>query len=392
MRPALWRRVISCVGLHMPEIDAGEVVHAHLTVLLVGVEEFTELLHHGRVICMAFGGGERTAAKAAAQRVPVENLVIRQVALREGAQEAADALRLGIGVLHVFVIDAKALKNIFVRAGERRLLHAPIVPSDDHPAARLEDANEFASGSVGLEPVKGLSGGDEINASVVERGGFGGAFNAGEAIVGGEIFFAGLPHVLIGLNAVDAIAIVQEKLAQKAGAGADVGNHMAGAKAAFGAQKVEQRGRVAGAVADVVLEEDLDIVDAVLEHGQAIDAHAEGEAADFFRVVFDEAVDGGIYHAGAEKFNPAGAFALRAGAAAENAGNIEFDARLGEREITGAEARFHAGAEKLFDEIFDGAGEIAKGDVGVDREALDLMEDERVRGVGIVAAIDLAAN
>src|SRR6267378_2609209 len=60
--------------------------------------------------------------------------------------------------------------------------------------------------------------------------------------------------------------------------------------------------------ADVVLEKDLDIVDAVLEHGEAIDADAEGEAADLLGVVVYEAVDGGIDHAGAEEFDPGRAF------------------------------------------------------------------------------------
>src|SRR5437667_4806496 len=150
--------------------------------------------------------------------------------------------------------------------------------------------------------------------------------------------------------------------------------------------------------ADVVLEKDLDIVDAVLEHGQAVDADAEGKATDFFRVIIHEAVDGGIDHAGAEEFNPGRTFALRArsatggraGSTAEGAGDVELDAGLRERKITGAEARFDAGAKKLFYEIFDGAGEIAEGNVGVDGEAFDPVEGERRGGVGIVAAIDLA--
>jgi hypothetical protein len=123
--------------------------------------------------------------------------------------------------------------------------------------------------------------------------------------------------------------------------------------------------------ADIVLEEDLDVVDLVFEHGQAIDAHAEGEAADFFGVVVDEAVDGGIDHAGAEEFDPAGTFAFGARAAAcacaataaEDAGDVEFDTRFGEREVAGTEAGFYSGAEDLFDEVFDGASEIAEGDV-----------------------------
>src|SRR5437667_6727546 len=152
--------------------------------------------------------------------------------------------------------------------------------------------------------------------------------------------------------------------------------------------------------ADVVLEKDLDIVDAVLEHGETIDADAEGKATDFFRVIIHEAVDGGIDHAGAEEFNPGRTLALRAGSsasgrsgsAAEGTGDIELDAWLGERKIAGAEARFDTGAEELFYEIFDGAGEIAEGDVGVDGEAFDLVEGERMGGVGIVASIDLAGN
>src|SRR5207237_5030636 len=82
----------------------------------------------------------------------------------------------------------------------------------------------------------------------------------------------------------------------------------------------------------------------------------------------------------------------RAAPAAENAGDIEFDRRLGERKIAGPEARLDARAEKLLHKIFDGAGEIAETDVGVHGQAFDLMEHEGVRVVGIVAAIDLAGN
>src|SRR6267378_2893961 len=85
--------------------------------------------------------------------------------------------------------------------------------------------------------------------------------------------------------------------------------------------------------AHVVLEKNLNIVDAVLEHREAVDADAEGEAADFFRVVVHEAVDGGIDHAGSEELDPGGAFAFRtrspacrrAASAAEGAGHVEFD-------------------------------------------------------------------
>jgi len=61
-------------------------------------------------------------------------------------------------------------------------------------------------------------------------------------------------------------------------------------------------------------------------------------------------------------------------------------------EIAGPEAGFHGGAKKLLYEVFDGAGEIAKSDVGVNGQAFDLVKDEGVCGVGIVAAVDLARN
>lgn len=52
--------------------------------------------------------------------------------------------------------------------------------------------------------------------------------------------------------------------------------------------------------ADVVLEEERQFGDAVFHHGEAVDTHAEGEAGQFFRVVFHEAVDGRIHHPRAE--------------------------------------------------------------------------------------------
>src|ERR1700682_1641387 len=63
--------------------------------------------------------------------------------------------------------------------------------------------------------------------------------------------------------------------------------------------------------AHVVLEKDLNIVDAVLQHREAVDADAEGKATDFFRVVLHEAVDGGIDHACAKELDPRSALAFR---------------------------------------------------------------------------------
>src|SRR5260370_31140427 len=140
------------------------------------------------------------------------------------------------------------------------------------------------------------------------------------------------------------------------------------------------------AEAHVVLKKNLNGVDAVLEHGEAVNADAEGEPTDFFGVVVQEAVDGGIDHAGAEELDPCRALAFRTGSAtrgsscsaAEGAGDVEFNARLGEWKIAGPEAGFHAGAEKLFYERRDRGSEISEGEVGVDGPAFDLVDGERI--------------
>src|SRR5262245_35441591 len=56
--------------------------------------------------------------------------------------------------------------------------------------------------------------------------------------------------------------------------------------------------------AEVVLEEEADVVDAVLQHGHALHAHAEGPPRDLFRVVADVAEDLGMDHARAEDLQP----------------------------------------------------------------------------------------
>jgi len=135
---------------------------------------------------------------------------------------------------------------------------------------------------------------------------------------------------------------------------------------------------------------------AVFEHGEAVDADAEGEAADFFGVVVHEAVDGGIDHAGSEELDPGGAFAFRTRSPPaavpvppqKGQETSNFDGRLGDGN-SWAGGAFSRWDKKLFHE-YSMVPVSRRGDVRVDGEAFDLMKRERVRGVGIVAAIDLA--
>src|SRR5262249_55183285 len=146
---------------------------------------------------------------------------------------------------------AKFSEEIFVR-GRERSIEVAIVISDDNPAAGLEDAAEFRSCAIWLEPVEGLTCGDEIDAGVTERGRFRGGVDAAESIVRGEVFLSGVAHLGVGLDAVDAIAVLQKEFTEEASAGADVGDHVASAQVAFRAKECDELGRVAGAIADVV--------------------------------------------------------------------------------------------------------------------------------------------
>ncbi len=145
--------------------------------------------------------------------------------------------------------------------------------------------------------------------------------------------------------------------------------------------------------------------DAVLDHGDALDAHAEGEAGDAFGVVGvvvgvdlaaffgDCGEDGGVDHAAAQEFDPAAVFALAAAlASAEDAGDLNVGAGLGEGEEGREETGFDVAAEEGLHGVVERALEVGEGDVGVDAEAFDLMEDGGVGGVGGVVAVDLAGD
>ncbi len=135
--------------------------------------------------------------------------------VRVQAKETAHLFFTRIAFVHACVVGAKRSKQGFVVAEKGSGVRQPLVPDDDDPAGGLEDTKKFAAGGVLVEPVEGLAGGHEVDACVIERGGFGGAVDAGEAVVRGEIFFARQAHRFVGLDAEDAIAVFQEEFAQE---------------------------------------------------------------------------------------------------------------------------------------------------------------------------------
>ena len=74
-------------------------------------------------------------------------------------------------------------------------------------------------------------------------------------------------------------------------------------------------------------------------------------------------------------------------ALAGEAGDVDLDAGLGEREEAGAEADLALGPEDRPRELVEGALEVGEGDPLGDRQPLDLVEDRAVGGVEGVAAV-----
>ncbi len=138
----------------------------------------------------------------------------------------------------------------------------------------------------------------------------------------------------------------------------------------------------------------------VLQAGNALDAHAEGEAGVHLGVDARHAKDVRVHHAAAQDLDPTGALAhaallavvQMAGAAAHAAAHVGFSGRLGEREVMCAEAGFALGAEHLLAEVIQGALQVAEGDALVYHQALALVELGQVAGVGHIAAVHLAGG
>ncbi len=62
--------------------------------------------------------------------------------------------------------------------------------------------------------------------------------------------------------------------------------------------------------------------------------------------------------------------------------DVELGRRLGEREVAGAQAAGEALTEEGLGEGLDRAGQVGEGDAAVDHQALDLVEDGEVGGIG----------
>lgn len=140
--------------------------------------------------------------------------------------------------------------------------------------------------------------------------------------------------------------------------------------------------------AGVVLDEEADVLDAVLNHGKSVETHAEGVAGELGRVegvvastFVDGREDSGVDHATAGDLDPLGLFAF------DLEFDVDFKAWLGEGKEVRAEANFRFIAEHGAVEVFESTFEVGEANIGIDVETFKLIEDGEVGGVDFVAPI-----
>src|SRR6516225_7307455 len=122
-----------------------------------------------------------------------------------------DFLGFRVGVFDTFVVDAVAFEQVFIGLRERSVFHAAILPDDNNPTARFQNAAKFLRGKLDVEPVEGLACGDEIDSLRRQGGGFSGAANAREICATLKDVFASGAHFGVGLDTKDWIAVFEEQ-------------------------------------------------------------------------------------------------------------------------------------------------------------------------------------
>src|SRR5579872_3706872 len=125
----------------------------------------------------------------------------------------------------------------------------------------------------------------------------------------------------------------------------------------------------------VVAGEEANLPDGILQHGDTLNAHTEGETAIFRWVIANFPQHAWMHHARAEHLDPA---TILAGATAlpvtDGAIDVHLSTWLGEREVAPTEAHLPPFAEQFASNPFQASLEISHGTILVDQEALDLVE------------------
>src|SRR5437016_5321332 len=138
---------------------------------------------------------------------------------------------------------------------------------------------------------------------------------------------------------------------------------------------------------EIVFVKEPNVIDAIPNHGDALDAEAKGPAGPDFRVVADVFKDLGMHHAAAGDFQP-----FLAHFARQRTAEINLEARFGVTEIMWTETNPGFGSHQFFEDEFHCPLQIAHRHVAIHIQSLDLMERWIVRRVGVISAVNPAGH
>src|SRR5579872_5241167 len=125
----------------------------------------------------------------------------------------------------------------------------------------------------------------------------------------------------------------------------------------------------------IVVEEQPQIVDAIAQHRQPLDAGAKRVAGVALRIDAAGFEHARMHHAAAGNLEPAGLLAdATACAAAEHAGDVDLGGRLGEGEVRGTQPHGKILLEESLHEVVHDRLEVGEADTLIDEQALHLVE------------------
>ena len=134
------------------------------------------------------------------------------------------------------------------------LINQTLVPHQCQPPRGSQDSDELVPGGGPIKPVRGLGGRNEIHACIVQGCSLRLSGHAAEVWKLGEQPLSGLTHFWIRLYSKDTVAILQQQAGKDFRTGSNVGNHMPWCEPTFRLQHAHGFGRIAGSIADIVLD------------------------------------------------------------------------------------------------------------------------------------------
>ncbi len=202
---------------------------------------------------MSRRGRVRRRIQPAAQPFEIEHLAVAELGERHGVvpEKALQLVRRNLAVVHLGVIGAVRLQQLFVPFEKRGTVRQAVVPDQRDGAAGLQNPLELRPRRGPVEPVERLRADDRSRGVLRQSGLLGRTFDRPEAGVSAEFLGRRCPHVRVRFHRRDAAAPLQQKLGEDARARSDVRNLARLIQPYLAVQIIERRLRIIGTVFDI---------------------------------------------------------------------------------------------------------------------------------------------